>query len=203
MINSFNDLSERFNIVSAVAHRVTRKSAGAVGELFEELMVGEIVGNDRGADFAAINTEAKVHHGKGQTTVFSYAPTYGVKAAQFKAAYGSSIVRSNGNNGKGHVLEVTDERVSVIVDGVAVCGWMVSELLSRITEKMPNLAIVAATKKGEQVTFDRMTVCRQIVATRFLDSIKRGEVSIEMRGSRGVSFRAMPETIIKWFETVH
>ena len=75
MLNSFEDLNTRFAQVASQPHAVTRKSAGAVGELFEQLMVGGVVGNDRGADFAAINTEAKVHHGKGVLTVFTFAPT--------------------------------------------------------------------------------------------------------------------------------
>jgi len=52
MINTFQELHNRFDAIARATHNVTRTSAGAVGELFEELMQGEIVGNDRGADFA-------------------------------------------------------------------------------------------------------------------------------------------------------
>jgi len=203
MINSFQDLAARFAAISSQSHVVTRKSAGAVGELFESLMVGEIVGNDRGADFAAINTEAKVHHGNGVTTVFTFAPTTGINAREFKATHGSTVVRHGVTNGKGHGVEVNGPSVNVTVAGVAVAGWTVAELAARIEEKMPNLAMVAATKKGNAVTFDRMAVCRKVIASRFIDSIARGDVVIEMRGERGVTFRAMPSVIETWFETVH
>ena len=203
MINSFQDLAARFAAVSSQSHVVTRKSAGAVGELFESLMVGEIVGNDRGADFAAINTEAKVHHGNGVTTVFTFAPTTGINASEFKAAHGSTVVRHGVINGKGHGVEVNGSTVNVTVSGVTVAGWTVAELAARIEEKMPNLAMVKATKQGETVTFDRMAVCRKVIASRFVDSIAHGDVVIEMRGNRGVTFRAMPSVIETWFETVH
>ena len=206
MINSFQDLNTRFAQVASQPHAVTRKSAGAVGELFEQLMVGGVVGNDRGADFAAINTEAKVHHGKGVLTVFTFAPTVGMSAAKFKALHGSSVVRRGVANGKGHSIEMTfgsNAVVNVTVGGVAVAGWKVAELSARIEEKMPNLAMVAATKKGNAVTFDRLAVCRKVIASRFIDSIARGDVVIEMRGNRGVTFRAMPSVIETWFETVH
>jgi len=207
MINSFQDLTARFAQVASQSHAVTRKSAGAVGELFEQLMVGGIVGNDRGADFAAINTEAKVHHGKGVLTVFTFAPTVGMSASEFKAAHGSTVVRLGVANGKGHsvtiVHHIKGPSVAVTVDGKPTAGWTIDELKKRIEEKMPNLAMVAATKKGNAVTFDRLAVCRKVIASRFLDSIARGDVVIEMRGNRGVTFRAMPSVIETWFETVH
>ena len=203
MINSFQDLNTRFAQVASQTHAITRKSAGAVGELFEQLMVGGVVGNDRGADFAAINTEAKVHHGKGVMTVFTFAPTTGMSATEFKDAHGSTVVRRGVANGKGGSVEVNGSMVNVTVGGVAVTGWAVAELSARIEEKMPNLAMVTATKKGNAVTFDRLAVCRKVIASRFVDSIARGDVVIEMRGNRGVTFRAMPSVIETWFETVH
>ncbi len=203
MINSFQELNTRFAQVASKPHTVTRKSAGAVGELFEALMVGGIVGNDRGADFAGINTEAKVHHGKGVTTVFTFAPTTGMTATEFKNAHGSTVVRAETINGKGHSLQARRDGFVVTVSGVAVAGWTVAELTARIEEKMPNLAMITATKKGNAVTFDRMAVCQKIIASRFIDSVAKGEVVIEMRGSRGVTFRAMPSVIEGWFETVH
>ena len=54
MLNSFEDLTARFTEIASQPHVVSRKSHGAVGELFEELMVGEVVGNQSGADFAEI-----------------------------------------------------------------------------------------------------------------------------------------------------
>ena len=203
MINSFQDLNTRFAQVASQPHAITRKSAGAVGELFEQLMVGGVVGNARGADFAAINTEAKVHHGKGVMTVFTFAPTTGMSATEFKDAHGSTVVRRGVANGKGGSVEVNGSMVNVTVGGVAVTGWAVAELSARIEEKMPNLAMVTATKKGNAVTFDRLAVCRKVIASRFVDSIARGDVVIEMRGNRGVTFRAMPSVIETWFETVH
>ena len=189
MINTFQELHNRFDAIAHSTHNVTRTSAGAVGELFEELMQGEIVGNDRGADFAGINTEAKVHHGSGVTTVFTFAPSSGISA---------DVV-----NGHGHSLTVSADSVNVTVDGQAVAGWTVAELSARIVEKMPNLAIVTATKSNSTVTFDRMAVCRNVIASRFIDSIRNGNVVIEMRGSRGVTFRAMPSIIEGWFEVLH
>lgn len=115
MINSFQDLNTRFAQVASQPHAVTRKSAGAVGELFEQLMVGGVVGNDRGADFAAINTEAKVHHGKGVMTVFTFAPTTGMSATEFKDAHGSTVVRRGVANGKGGSVEVNGSMVNVTV----------------------------------------------------------------------------------------
>ena len=70
MINSFQDLNTRFAQVARQPYAVTRKSAGAVGELFEQLMVGGIVGNQSGADFAEIATEATVHYRTGALTIF-------------------------------------------------------------------------------------------------------------------------------------
>jgi hypothetical protein len=203
MINTFQELHNRFDAIAHSTHNVTRTSAGAVGELFEELMEGEIVGNDRGADFAGINTEAKVHHGSGVTTVFTFAPSSGISASQFKSAHGSTVVRADVVNGHGHSLTVSADSVSVTVDGQAVAGWTVAELSARIVEKMPNLAIVTATKSNSTVTFDRMAVCRNVIASRFIDSIRNGNVVIEMRGSRGVTFRAMPSIIEGWFEVLH
>jgi len=63
--------------------------------------------------------------------------------------------------------------------------------------------MVKATKQGDKVTFDRLAVCRKVIASRFIDSIARGDVVIEMRGNRGVTFRATPSVIETWFETVH
>ena len=82
-------------------------------------------------------------------------------------------------------------------------SWTVAELEQRITEKMPNLAIVHATKQGEKVSYNKMTVCRKIIASRFIASLRQGEVVVEIRGSRGTIFRAMPKVIEGWFEVLH
>jgi len=207
MINTFQELHNRFDAIAHSAHNVTRSSSGAVGELFEKLMVGKIVGNQKGADFASIETEAKVHYGNSETTLFGFAPkrrTGSITAAQFAFTYGSSRVRANVVNSYGHSLKVNAKSVKITVDGKAVTGWTVAELSERIAEKMPNLAIVKATKTGNRVTYDRMTVCRHIIASRFIDSIRNGDVVVEVRGSqRGVIFRAMPSIIEGWFEVLH
>ena len=92
MLNSFEDLNTRFAQVARQPHAVTRKSAGAVGELFEQLMVGGIVGNQSGADFAEIATEAKVHYRTGELTIFS-CKGEGLKPAEIKAKRNKSTVR--------------------------------------------------------------------------------------------------------------
>ena len=209
MINTFQELHNRFDAITNSVHKVTRSSNGAVGELFEELMQGEIVGNDRGADFANINTEAKVHHGSGVTTAFTFAPTKGMRPRHFKDQFGGSCVRTTKRNGKGHQLNIRGNKVSVKVGNSSIMSWTVAELEARITEKMPNLAIVKATKvkatkKGKAtVTFDRMAVCRNVIASRFIDSIRNGDVVVEIRGSRGTIFRAYPSVIEGWFEVLH
>ena len=118
MLNSFEDLNNRFAQVASQPHAVTRKSAGAVGELFEALMVGGIVGNQKGADFAEIATEAKVHYRTGELTIFSCkgemircidgACFPSLKPAEIKAKRGKSTVRvgdglteQGGQGGKG------------------------------------------------------------------------------------------------------
>ena len=103
MLNSFEDLNNRFAQVASQPHAVTRKSAGAVGELFEALMIGGIVGNQKGADFAEIATEAKVHYRTGELTIFSCkgemircidgACFPSLKPAEIKAKRGKSTVR--------------------------------------------------------------------------------------------------------------
>ena len=72
----------------------------------------------------------------------------------------------------------------------------------RIEMKMPNLAFVNATKRGQTVTFNEMFVGQHVVAERFIDSIADGEVAIEMR-SNCVQFRATPAVIKKWFAKVN
>jgi len=205
MLNSFQDLTTRFAQVASQPHQLTRNSNGEIGELFEELMVGKIVGNDRGADFAAINTEAKVHYGKtANTTVFTFAPTQGLSTKDFRAEHGKTTVRSGSVTYKGHTVNVSKDEVSIMIDGVAACGWKIAELKERIKIKMPNLAMVFATKHNpSQVTFDRMALCQKVIASRFINSIALGEVVIEHRGDRGIGFRAKPSVIETWFETVH
>ena len=202
MISTFADLDTRFAAIAGTSHVVTRKSAGAVGELFEELMAGGIVGNFAGADFAEIDTEAKVHYGRGPMTLFCFAFSHGVKPAEFSKAYGSGQVRVGRVNSKGHSLRVTDSAVEVTVDGRAVAGWSVADLLERIENKMPNLAMVDATKRGQSVVFNQMFVGKRIVAERFIEAIASGNVIVEMR-SGAVQFRANPETVKGWFEASH
>ena len=206
MLNSFEDLNPRFAQVASQPHAVTRKSAGAVGELFEELMIGGIVGNQSGADFAEIATEAKVHYRTGELTIFSCkgemircidgACFPSLKPAEIKAKRGKSTVRV------GDGLTEQGEQFVVEHGGETLVAWDKATLISRIVEKMPNLAMVKATKKGETVTFDALTVCRKIIPSRFIDSIRNGQVRIELR-SKGTSFRANPDVIASWFETVH
>ena len=203
MINTMQDLRDRFETISNKMHTVTHTSNGAVGELFEELMQGEIVGNDRGADFAKINTEAKVHYSNGVTTVFTFAPTKGMRPQHFKDQFGGSCVHTSKPNGKGHKLNIRGNKVSVNVGNKSLMSWTVAELEQRIEEKMPNLAIVKATKQGGKVSYDKMTVCRKIIASRFIDSIRKGDVVVEIRGSRGTIFRAYPSVIEGWFEVLH
>ena len=195
MINSFQDLNSRFAQVASQPHAVTRKSAGAVGELFEELMVGGVVGTQKGADFAEIATEAKVHYRTGELTIFS-CKGEGLKPADIKAKRGKSTVRV------GDGLTEHGDQFAVKHDGETLVAWNKSTLVARIVEKMPNLAMVKATKQGETVTFDALTVCRQIIPSRFIDSIRNGQVRIELR-SKGTSFRANPDVIASWFEVVH
>ena len=195
MLNSFEDLNTRFAQVASQPHAVTRKSAGAVGELFEELMIGGIVGNQSGADFAKIATEAKVHYRTGELTIFS-CKGEGLKPSEIKAKRNKSTVRV----GDG-LTERGDQCVGEH-GGETLVAWDKATLISRIVEKMPNLAMVKATKQGDQVTFDALTVCRQIIPSRFIDSIRNGQVRIELR-SKGTSFRANPDVIAGWFETVH
>jgi hypothetical protein len=204
MINTFQDLRNRFETIANKSHKVNRPGPGAIGELLEELMVGAIVGNDRGPDFASINTEAKVHYGKNAlTTVFTRKPSQGMTTKEFYNEYGRTTVRVGSVTYKGHTVKVTKKKVSIMVDGVAVLSWTIAELIERIEEKMPNLAMVFATKQGEHVTYDRMAVCRKIVASRFIDSIRNGKVLLDHRGSRGIGFRANPSVIEGWFEVLH
>ena len=206
MLNSFEDLNNRFAQVASQPHAVTRKSAGAVGELFEALMVGGIVGNQKGADFADIATEAKVHYRTGELTIFSCkgemircidgACFPSLKPAEIKAKRGKSTVRV------GDGLTEQGDQFVVEHNGDRLVAWDKATLISRIVEKMPNLAMVKATKQGDQVTFDALTVCRKIIPSRFIDSIRNGQVRIELR-SKGTSFRANPDVIASWFEIVH
>ena len=204
MINSFQDLTTRFAQVASKPHVVTRKSAGAVGELFEELMIGGIVGNQSGADFAAINTEAKVHFSRTGvlTTLFCSAFTLGLKPSAFAKEFHAGMARAGRANKHGHSVSVCWKRVMITVDGVAVAGWTVDELKERIERKMPNLAFVNATKRGQTVTFNEMFVGQHVVAERFIDSIANGDVTIEMR-SGVVQFRAHQNVIKTWFAKVN
>jgi len=202
MINSFSDLDSRFAAIAGKPHAVTRKSAGAVGELFEALMIGGIVGNQKGADFAAIDTEAKVHYAKNPTTIFSFAFTQGMKPSDFSKRFNSGIARAGATNKHGHSVTVKGDMVQVTVNGQAVAGWTIAEIAERIEMKMPNLAMVDATKRGNQVIFNEMFVGKRVVAERFIEAIASGAVVIEMR-SGAVQFRAKPATIKEWFETIH
>jgi len=204
MLNSFEDLTARFTEIASQPHVVSRKSHGAVGELFEELMVGEVVGNQSGADFAEIATEAKVHYRMGEMTLFSCkggmircidgAGFPSLPNAEVKKQMGQSVFRM----GKG-----LTEQDGQFVIGDRLIAWDVATLEARIAEKMPNLAMVKATKhNADQVTFDALTVCRKIIPSRFIDSIRKGEVCVEVR-SNGTQFRASPKIISSWFETVH
>ena len=204
MINSFQDLTTRFAQVARKPHVVTRKSAGAVGELFEELMIGGIVGNQSGADFAAINCEAKVHYTRTNrlTTLFCFAFTLGLKPSAFAKEFHAGMARAGRTNKHGQSVSVCWKRVMITVDGVAVAGWTIDELKERIEMKMPNLAFVNATKRGQTVTFDEMFVGQHVVAERFIDSIANGDVTIEMR-SGVVQFRASRDVIKTWFAKVN
>ena len=195
MINTIQDLRDRFDTIAHKAHTVTRTSSGAVGELFEELMVGEIVGNQKGADFVNIETEAKVHYRAGEVTIFSFRGD-GLKPSEIKAKRNKSTVRT------GDGLTENNGRFTVKHNGETLTSWKISDLEARITEKMPNLAIVKATKTGNKVTYDKMAVCQHIVPSRFIDSIRNGEVRIELR-SKGTSFRANPAIVEGWFEVLH
>ena len=204
MLNSFEDLTTRFAQVASKPHVVTRKSAGAVGELFEELMLGKIVGTQKGADFAAINCEAKVHYARCNplTTLFCFAFSLGLKPSQFSKEFHVGTAHAGRTNKHGQSVSVCWKRVMVTVDGVAVAGWTIDELKERIERKMPNLAFVNATKRGQTVTFNEMFVGQHVVAERFIDSIANGEVAIEMR-SDCVQFRATPAVIKTWFAKVN
>ena len=204
MLNSFEDLNTRFAQVASKPHVVTRKSAGAVGELFEELMLGKIVGTQKGADFAAINCEAKVHYSRTNplTTLFCFAFSLGLKPSEFSKEFHVGTVYAGRANKRGQSVSVCWKRVMITVDGVAVAGWTIDELKERIEMKMPNLAFVNATKRGQTVTFNEMFVGQHVVAERFIDSIADGEVAIEMR-SNCVQFRATPAVIKKWFAKVN
>lgn len=203
MINSFAALDSRFATIANRDHAVTRASAGAVGELFEQLMVGEIVGNQRGADFAAIDCEAKVHYGSGVVSLFTLAPTWGMKAGEFKRDHGSTVVRANAVNNKGFTVLIDAGYVCVARDGQAIVGWTVEALANRIEEKMANVCFVTATKKSNSVTFTDMFVGKRVNGQRFVDAIRTGKVAIEMRGDRGCVFRAMPAVLKSLFETTH
>tara|TARA_B100000214_G_scaffold356803_1_gene315719 strand:- start:670 stop:1335 length:666 start_codon:yes stop_codon:yes gene_type:complete len=212
MLNSFEDLTARFTEIASQPHVVRRKSHGAVGELFEELMVGEVVGNQSGADFAEIATEAKVHYRMGEMTLFSCkgemfrakdgARFPSLPNAEVKKQTGKSIFRM----GKG----LQEQRGQFVVTTLnndcirfGLIAWDIATLEARIAEKMPNLAMVKATKhNSDQVTFDALTVCRKIITSRFIDSIRKGEVCVEVR-SNGTQFRASPKVISSWFTTVH
>jgi len=126
-----------------------------------------------------------------------------MRPRHFKDQFGGSCVRTTKRNGKGHQLNIRGNKVSVKVGNSSIMSWTVAELEARITEKMPNLAIVKATKGKATVTFDRMAVCRNVIASRFIDSIRNGDVVVEIRGSRGTIFRAYPSVIEGWFEVLH
>jgi len=198
MINTFKDLQNRFNAIAHKKHTVRSTSHGAVGELFEKLMIGRVVGTQKGADFVSINTEAKVHYSSTNlVTIFSYRGK-GIDPRDVTelrgrsyAKMGDGIVEKNGN-------------ICIAHNGKILCIWSISALEARITEKMTNLAIVKATKTGNKVTYNKMTVCRKLIPSRFIDSIRKGDVKIETRHSRNATqFRASYSVIEEWFEVLH
>lgn len=202
MIKSFAELDARFAAIAGKTHTVRRNHAGAAGELFEVLMQGEIVGNDKGADFAAINCEAKVHTSKSATTIFCMAFSRGIKPAEFSKRFGSGTVRMGKINKAGQSVAVVGDALMVTVNGQAVAGWSLTEIAKRIEEKMPNLAMVNATKHNNRVVFNQMFIGKRVVADHFIASILAGDVVIEMR-SGAVQFRAQSKIIETWFETTH
>ena len=198
MINTFKELHNRFDAIAHKKHTIKSFSNGAVGELFEKLMIGRIVGGQRGADFTNINTEAKVHYSSNtQVTLFSYrgkgiAPRdVTERRGKSHAKMGNGIVEKNG-------------KFCITHNGKTLCEWSVSDLEARITEKMTNLALIKATKTGNKVTYDKMTVCRKLIPSRFIESIRKGEVKIETRSSKNIAqFRTNYSVIEGWFEVLH
>lgn len=211
IITTFDDLFNRFNKIAGMKHDFQVENDKDVGDFFESLL-NKGVDNLQLPDLSEIETEIKTSSGKKKTTAFTKSPDDGYSVRQLVDRFGYEdkdgklnknnqiakrlMVSVTGKpNNRGFYLDIQNDRLYLINKEEKLCSWRLDILMESFAGKMPNLAYVNYTKDKNGITFNTLTLYKNVQKIALIDMIKNGEVVVELRARHG--FKDKNESYIR------
>jgi hypothetical protein len=199
-IKSVNDLILKFNELAFKPHKFKVKNDKDAGDYFEKLL-GKKVDNVSMPDLEQIETEIKTSGGKKKTTAFTKSFEGGLTVRNLVEEFGytnddmlnkkgqpvkrlmTSVTKSPNN--RGFYLKVDGNKLYLMNGGNKLSYWYLDTLVKSIAGKMPNLAYVKYSKTSDTITFNDMTIYKNIKPHKIIKLLEDNEMVVEIRARHG------------------